>query len=329
MSIFNDLKKLFFGAKAVGKSAAEAAKEKGKDALESLEHTGAEAMEKAKEVAEDLGDKAVDVAETLGKKVLDVTGMAEEKEPESDNDIMDDILKESGLDSSTPESELELPPLENTSAAVPPGKESPPTEEDNPPSPLEETGEKVLKHGQEALEKTGEFAGKVGEKVMKTGDELLEKFGEKADEIGEQVIEKGGEAFEKAKEIAGDLGARLLKAKEELLKKAEEEAAKSGETPKDLAEKLAEINQRIEDAISGNNKKFADKPLDLGGSELEKHESFFDKAKRFAEGDYQSKKPKVSKDQPEPKTQSGKVKGFEDLDGDGDEIIDDAIIDES
>ena len=134
--------------------------------------------------------------------------------------------------------------------------------------------------------------------------------------------------MEKAKEVAENLGAKLLKARDELVKKAEEEAAKTGETPKDLADKLAEINQRIEDAISSNNTKFADKPLDLGGSELEKHDSFFEKAKRFADGDYQSKKPRITKDQPDAKSGSGKVKGFEDLDGDGDEIIDDAIIDE-
>ncbi len=329
MSIFNDLKKLFFGAKAVGKSAAESAKEKGEDTLEQLQHAGAEALEKATDIAEDLGDKAAGLAETAGQKFLDVTGVAGKENNPADNDVMDDILRESVTDTSAPKAELELPPLENLASSQTGWSPSQPTGDEAGKSPLEETGEKVLEKGKEALEKAGGFAEKTGEKVMEAGDELLEKFGEKADEIGEQLLDQGGKAMKKAREMAEDLGAKLLKARDELLKKAEEEAERTGETPKDLADKLEEINQRIKDAISGDNKKFADKPLDLGGSELEKHDNFFEKAKKFAEGDYPSKKPKITKNQPGEQSKSGTVKGFEDLDGDGDEIIDDAIIDES
>lgn len=325
MSIINDFKKLLFGAKAIGKSAAESAKEKGKDALEELEHTSAEAMDKAKEFAEDLGDKAVNVAENVGKKILDVTGIADDKTTERDNDVMDDIMKDSGLDSSETEDKLDLPNLGVDSAAQSKSQIS----EEQIPSDFESTKDALLEKGKEALDKAGDYSEMVGEKVLEKGDELMGKLGNNADELGEQLIDKGGKAIDKAKELAEDLGAKLLRARDELVKKAEEEAAKEGEVSKDIGEKLSEINKRIEDAISGNNKKFADKPLDLGGSELKKHDSFFEKAKRFADGDYQSKKPRITNDQPASKSESGKVKGFDDMDGDGDEIIDDAIIDES
>jgi hypothetical protein len=59
---------------------------------------------------------------------------------------------------------------------------------------------------------------------------------------------------------------------------------------------------------------------------------FFEKADQFARGDYDAvQKGKITiegkLDQVE-KPAKGPVKGFEDLDGDGDEIIDDAIIEE-
>jgi hypothetical protein len=64
-------------------------------------------------------------------------------------------------------------------------------------------------------------------------------------------------------------------------------------------------------------------------------DSFFDKAERYASGDYADEGTPAGKDvtirkDPDykPKENTGKVKGFDDLDGDGDEIIDDAILDD-
>jgi len=98
---------------------------------------------------------------------------------------------------------------------------------------------------------------------------------------------------------------------------------------------MEKFNQKIKDKISGDNEEFADKPLDMGNSELNKHESFWDKAKLFAEGDHhmKGKQPKPGEmtigENPDYKAPGkGKVKGFDDGDGDGDELIDDAIIDD-
>lgn len=325
MSIFNDFKKLFFGAKAVGKSVAESAKEKGREVLNELENNSANVVEKAKDIAEDLSDKAKDVAESIGKKIIEVTGVTPKETPQG-GDVMDEILKEKENDESPTLEELELPPIDHLSAKkTAPSPHSNELKEQRPSLTMDQNKMTV----NEEMERAGDFVEKIGEQVKETGNTLLEKMGEKADVIGERLFTVGEKAIEKAQEITEDLGTKLIKAKDELLKKADEESAKSGAPSQDLADKLAEINQRIKDAISGNNTKFSDKPLDLGGSELEKHQSFFEKAKRFAEGDYQSKKPKISMDQPQENIKPGNVKGFDDLDGDGDEIIDDAIIDKS
>lgn len=316
MSVINDLKKLLFGAKSFAKSAAEKAKESSQEALDKMEDIGADVLNKAKEVAADIGGKTTDAAELAGKKIHEFIGGDDTEAPETD-EIMDDILKE---DASTPpsvrEDSLELPPLstpEKTTSSTP-----------QSPSPPAEDARSLT-------DKAGNLAEKVGEQVLDAGEKLTEKAGRAAEELGSKALAKGSEALEKAKELAEDLGAKLRSARDELMKKAEEEAANSGEASKDLSERIAKLNRRIEDAISGNNTKFADKPLDLGGSELDKHDSFWDKAAKFAEGDYAAVKPtspRISKDSPENSPGKGSVKGFKDLDGDGDEIIDDAIIDD-
>lgn len=303
MSLINDLKKLLFGAKAVGKSAVEKANEKGKEALEEAKATTDESLEKVQQLAEDIGEKAIGTAEAVGKKILDVAGF-----DTSNDDVMDEILQET--------TSTKMP--QEQSPFSPPPKTTP----NEPPLESATNTSKATPTGQTPK------SSRASSDEPRSTEELLEKLGEGVEQLGKQVQEKGGKAMEKAKELATNLGEKLLAARDELVRKAEEEAARSGEVPKDLADKLAEINKRIEDAISGNNQKFADKPLDLGGSELEKHEDFFEKARRFAEGEYSAGKPKVTGNSMESTKKPGKAKGFEDLDGDGDEIIDDAILDE-
>lgn len=307
MSLLSDLKKLLFGAKAVGKSAAQKATEKGADSLEEAKTMAGEGLEKVQRLAEDIGEKAMETAETVGKKILDVAGV----EPtQQDDDVMDDILKE-----------VSTPKVEKEAIVEQPTQRQPMTEDAR--QQREAMENPLTTHAESSPEVSDSSSN------SNSTEELLQKIEQELEKLGKQMSEKGGQALEKAKDIASDWGEKLLAARDELVRKAEEEAAKSGEVPKDFAEKLAEINKRIQDAISGNNQQFADKPLDLGGSELEKHGSFFEKARRFAEGEYQSKKTRIEGEASGPTKKPAEVKkGFEDLDGDGDEIIDDAILDE-
>jgi hypothetical protein len=153
----------------------------------------------------------------------------------------------------------------------------------------EKVGEAIFEKGGEALDKAGDFASKVGEKVLETGGKLTDKFGEASEKVGEAIFEKGGEALDRAKDLAAGIGSKIMAAKDDLMAKAQAEAEKSGETTGSLIDKAKELNQKLEDKISGNNTKFADTPLTTGGSEFAKHDSFWEKAERFAKGDYQMK----------------------------------------
>ena len=199
----------------------------------------------------------------------------------------------------------------------------------------EKIGGTILQNSEKAMDKAADFTENVGKNVIETSGKLADKFGETAEDVGEALFEKGGEALEKAKGFATNIGSKILGAKDELLAKAEAEAAKSGDSADSLIDKMKNLNQKLEDKISGNNQQFADKPLDTGGSEFSKHDSFWEKADRFAKGDYhmKGKEPKPGeltiKDNPDYKApDKGKVKGFNDGDGDGDELIDDAIVEE-
>lgn len=189
-----------------------------------------------------------------------------------------------------------------------------------------------------AVQKAAEVSEKVGDKVLDAGEELMGKLGEVTEKVGGEVIDKGGKAMDKFGEMAEDVGSKILSSKEELMKKAEAEAAKSGENMDSLTDRAKNLGQKLEDKITGKidfEKDFADTPIDAGESELNKHGSFWDKAEKYAKGNYSMEEKKKEgemtiQDNPEfkPKSNDGKVKGFDDLDGDGNELIDDAIIEE-
>lgn len=358
--------KTFDAGKEAGKGLADSGSEMFEKAKEKVEDVGKIVMNKADQAV----DRAGDFAEEVGEKVMQATETVkakasaffndEESAPETpvkNSDIMDEIIAESKSPNPADEAEiLELPPLK--SSAEQPKLIEQPDEEDifdslkktassagakvmetgtGMAEKFGETAEKVggtiLEGSEKAMDKAADFTENVGKKVMETGSNMVEKFGETAEDVGEAIFEKGGEALEKAKGFATNIGSKILDAKDELFAKAEAEAAKSGETADSLIDKMKNLNQKLEDKISGNNQQFADKPLDTGGSEFSKHDSFWEKADRFAKGDYhmKGKEPKPGeltiKENPDYKApEKGKVKGFDDGDNDGDELIDDAII---
>lgn len=169
-------------------------------------------------------------------------------------------------------------------------------------------------------DKLQEAAEEVEERIMDTNreedPEWLKSAKEKTEELGEKVMETGDKLWDKAKELGGDLKGKF----DDLVEKANEEVAK--EKLEDQIEKAEKTAEEIAEQVKKDTR---------GGGMLGGHESFFDKAARFAEGDYRNEGDmRIEKsDAPEepPVEDDRKVKGFEDLDGDGDEIIDDAILD--
>ena len=101
----------------------------------------------------------------------------------------------------------------------------------------------------------------------------------------------------------------------------------------EVIKKAQEANANLEDKVKKEEATFAERMSKEEG--LGKHESFFDKAARFADGDYNKEEKgkegdmeiKQNPDYKPEEKKKGNVPGFEDLDGDGNEIIDDAILD--
>jgi len=132
-------------------------------------------------------------------------------------------------------------------------------------------------------------------------------FGEKTMAASDQMVDKVWNTADKIKKESTSLGDKI-------------------KSKIDHYDELA----RIEQALEKNEKEF--RPHSSHGeSLLDDSRDFFEKADQFANGEYDAaQKGKITIEQKEPveKPAKGPVKGFEDLDGDGDEIIDDAIIEE-
>lgn len=188
---------------------------------------------------------------------------------------------------------------------------STPTHEDTPAVSVEETIQQseptptessfVEKVGKKTIEKTEEL----GEKVLEGAEEAGKKLGDLAERVGEKVHSGAEELKEKAKDAIEYLDKKL----DETVEKA-----------KDLD---AELNKNDQDGDG-----FADEPADLSGSLLDGKDDFFEKAKRFSEGQPLDDSPKLSTNKAETEKPSYKAYGMEDADGDGNELIDDAIIEE-
>jgi hypothetical protein len=129
-------------------------------------------------------------------------------------------------------------------------------------------------------------------------DAFRDKIEENLRNAGSQLKEKGRQAKEKLDSFL-----------DEVEKKSVE---------------LDEIEKQEKEKYTG--------PMDYRGkSLLDDKDDFFEKAKAFADGrPFPPKGMSIEKSAANPpnKDDKRKVYGFEDLDGDGDEIIDDAIIDE-
>ncbi len=178
---------------------------------------------------------------------------------------------------------------------------------------LKSTGEKVKSAAAESFGKAKTAGAGAMDQAVKASDKVWEK----AEEAGGQVREKAGEVLDKAKEMARRAGERI------------------DQKLDDMFEKAQELDRQIEaekDAIDKNRDGFADTPLNeklrQQRSLMDDKDDFWAKAERFAEGDYGSGKPEVigKDDTPDSKLELRSLKGFEDRDGDGDPLIDDAQI---
>jgi hypothetical protein len=340
MGFFNEIKKVLFGAQSLGKSAANKAVETAKEAGQEIKERSGELASKA----EDFLNSALDRVEDLGAVVIDKAQdvMGTKKETEAPvvpptatssttpgaaiNDLFEETEKQQPVASTPPPAKpladedhsLNFDALDSTDPTAPREK-----------STAEKIGSKVLDTTIEAGKKVEEVAAKAGEKLLDVGSSVFETMKGVAGSVGEKVLEKGGEFWDKVKEAQGQVITRT----DELYEKAKEEASSEKHQNKldDLIKKAKEMGDKIEEKAQDKDRTFMDVMDDAKKNDLSKHDDFFEKAKRWADGDSGafSTETRISKD-PDFKSEKGNsTHGFEDGDKDGNDLIDDAIIDDT
>lgn len=181
---------------------------------------------------------------------------------------------------------------------------------------VEAPKEEVNKYDKFFGDDADELMDKVKDGLGKAGEMLSDGLKETTEFLGDSLKETG-RFFKEGSEGAG----KILK--EDIIPKAKEAKEKLDVKVDDLTEKL---------------KDYADAPIEktegsgLDESLFDTHDGFFSKMEKYAdkldgkvkEGDIEI--TEISKPEPKPKDDS-KLFGFDDLDNDGDELIDDAIID--
>jgi len=163
-----------------------------------------------------------------------------------------------------------------------------------------------------------------GDKAADVGGKLVDKFGDLSESVGEKLLNKKDELTDK-------YGDRVASAKDSIVEKA-------GEVTENMKQKLDETVANAEKWEAEQADKyqagFPKEDFDASGSFLEGTDDFFSKADKFADGDYSAAAEGrmdigTNENFKKGKDAIAKAAGFSDIDNDGDEIIDDAIIDET
>ena len=266
MPLFNDLKKLFFGAKSVAKHQAGRAAER-----------APEFIERGRDALSDLGDAVFKDPEPTPS--------------ERAKDIIDEELNFGTLD------------LNRESEAPKSGSidfESDLQEDTPPPPPREPSAFR------QAADSGLDAAARAGLKAKAA-----------ANRAGEELLDR---AARTGAHLKGKADAYLDHATREANRIREEEAVEKARA----AAKQAEARARAFDDREAERDKDA--------STLSGTDSFFDRADRFARGDYQNEGGKDVRiqDDPDylPPKKGNLIAGFDDNDNDGDSLIDDAVIDD-
>lgn len=334
MSLLSDLKKIFFGATSVAKHQAEkagtAAREKLDELSEEASAKGGEllgeaqtglsqAAEKGKAALSDLGDQVYEETEHL----LDKGAELKEKGTDWINERLGSLNT-----SKTEPTDSELvndPPQRSPTAGdidyeaglvEDPGTSTTPRE----PSALETAAKSILDGAAEVGDSAAQLADGALDRAAKAGADAKAA----AEKYTGKILDRAADLGSKAKETAAEFVDRANDRAEAI--KTEEAAEAAAESAA-----LEEARRRAFDGKEGDRN--PDESL------LDGTDSFFDRAAKFADGDYHREGSVriVDNDDPtkaEPTkvelTKKGKIElpGFEDRDGDGNALIDDAELEE-
>ena len=335
MGIFSDLKRLLFGASSVAKSAANKGMEAGKSAAQ-------QAGDTIGNNAEELFDSAKTTAGDLSTKAAEGAGEAWAKAKDLVEDLGDKV-------SENPVGKQLMDTAESVGHQV---KEAAAPLVDKAADLSETVGKTVLEEGGKLTEKLGDVAESVGGTAMAAGGTLMGRLKNVADDLGA----KGKDVFDDAQDAAADATAAAANTAGNMADRANAAAdsmkasaragvndlqASATAATNDMGDVMDDITAKAEQLGADAQAKAGGMADKLSTSELAGKDDFFTKAERFAGGDYDmdgkiagntpatpapgtlsvGENPDYVK--PEP---TGTIAGMEDLDGDGDELIDDAII---
>lgn len=279
MPLFNDLKRIFFGAKSVAKHQAGRAGDAARDAAEELSARAPEFIEKGKDALTELGD-------AVYKHVAPETRQRDRALEDIDDHLdfgdlnlspEEDAPKSGSIDF---EADLETSP--------PP---TPPRE----PSAFAQAADAGL-----------DAAARAGLKAKAA-----------AEAAGEELLDR-----------AARTGAKLKGHADDFIDHANREAEKMRleDSIEDAKRAAAQAEARARAFENREHERATDK------STLSGTDSFFERADRFARGDYHNEggKDLQVRDDPDfrPRKKSDLIAGFTDNDNDGDSLIDDAIVEE-
>ncbi len=181
-------------------------------------------------------------------------------------------------------------------------------------APISETMKRAAKAGSEKLKQAKKAGSEAFEQVKKTSGEALDKAVDMSDKVWDKIDDAN--IPEKAQNLVDKVTDKVNTTMDEMLKKAE------------ALDKTIEDEKR---AMDSDGDGYADIPthqkLRDQGSLLDDKDDFWSKAESYADGDYSMGKARVvGTDDSVEKPDDGSLKGFEDRDGDGDPLMDDAII---
>lgn len=244
------------------------------------------AVDFAKEKATDLGNQAAGLKET----VIDKTHVAKDK--------LDDFADKSWEKAKTIAEEVS----EKADSMLDKAKEA-----------AIQTKDQLAEN--EWVQKAGDIAENVGAKVIETGQNALNKAGEISENVGEKVLDASDKAWDK-----------ISDAKDVITDKAKDIAHQIGEK---FDETLKKAEAYMEEEAKKPKQEFSDKDLNTGGDLLSGKDDFFAKADQYGKGNYDAfSEGKITVNEPIDKIEKApsKIAGQEDLDGDGNDQIDDAIV---
>lgn len=351
MSLFGDLKRVFFGAKAVTKNQARKAGDAIGEATDELADTTRElardVMEKApgvvnqgKEALEDLADKVWREADAAVDKGRELKDQASDALNEKLHDLRrkDEVLDPvdptstvaSRLGRDTPTGAPATPPKDDPDGldlerdfgnlTVSEPADAPKSGKINWEEGLVEAKDQAAK----TLNKANELATPALDAAAKAGLAAKARTEEIAEAVGKQVREKGDAALNRAAEIGAEMKGKFDDFVDHANVEAEKMKAEEAIQKAKLAAEQAEARARAFDGKETDR--------DTDESLLDGTDSFFERADRFAKGDYHNeggKEMTIGKNPKPPiKPEGGLIDGFEDHDGDGDSLIDDAIVED-